>query len=182
MIAAIALVAPTPIAVKLPGKASEKREVLLEGGQTQKLDVSPAPVVAKKEEPKPEPKEVVVEKSVSHISPLKAIGFTTIGVGATSAIAAIILGISAQDAGDAYNAAPTHAGYVHANALADWTTGAWITAGVLVATGVTLVLIPEGKSSSDGPKKEEKEKKPDEQSARLTITPTFGGLLVKGTF
>jgi tetratricopeptide (TPR) repeat protein len=167
------------LAVTLPGKSAEKREVLLEGGQTQKLDVSPVPVVVRHDETQPAPKEVVVEKPVSHMSVTKGIGFTAIGVGATSAIAAIILGISAQDAGDAYNAAPSHAGYVHANALADWTTGAWITAGVFVALGVTLVLLPEKSGAADAPKKEEK--KPEE-NARLVVAPSLGGFVVKGSF
>lgn len=166
------------LSAKLPGKPPEKREVLLEGGQMQKLDVSPAPAVVKPDNTPPPPKEVVVEKPVSHMSIMKALGFTSIGVGATSAIAAIILGISAQDAGDAYKAAPTHAGYVHANALADWTTGAWITAGVFVAAGVALVLIPE-KSGEAAPKTEPK--KPQE-SARLMIAPSLGGFVVKGSF
>ena len=174
------------LAVKLPGKTPEKREVLLEGGQMQKLDLSPAPVVVHHDDnTQPPPKEVVVEKSVSHFSALKAIGFTAIGVGATSAIAAIILGISAQDAGDAYRrpGAATHDLYVHANALADWCNGAWITAGVLVAAGVTLVLIPE-KSGGDAAAKPEqkKEEKTQEGIARLQIVPSFGGFVLKGTF
>jgi len=174
------------LGVKLPGKSPEKREVLLDGGQTQKLDLSPTPVVVHHDDHNTTapPKEVVVEKSVSHFSVLKALGFTAIGVGATSAIAALILGISAQDAGDAYNRAPNHDAYVHANALADWCTGAWITAGVMVAAGITLVLIPE-KSSGDAAatKPEKKEKAPDDNAAaRLQIVPSFGGFLLKGTF
>lgn len=172
------------LAVKLPGKPLEKREVLLDGGQMQKLDLAPAPVVVHHDDnTPPPPKEVVVEKSVSHFSALKAIGFTAIGVGATSAIAALILGISAQDAGDAYKRAPNHDAYVHANALADWCTGAWITAGVMVAAGVTLVLIPE-KSGGGGEaaKPEKKEKAPADENARLQIVPSFGGFVLKGTF
>ncbi len=170
------------LSVKLSGKPAEKREVLLEGNQIQKLDVTPAPVAVKKPDTTPPPtKEVVVEKPVSHMSVMKAIGFTSIGVGATTALAAIVLGISAQDAGDAYKAAPSHAGYVHANALADWTTGAWITAGVFVAAGVALVLIPEPKSSEAAPPPKN-EKKPAEESARLVIAPSLGGFVVKGSF
>ena len=170
------------LGVKLPGKSSEKREVLLDGGQTQKLDVSPTPTVVKHvDNTPPTPKEVVVEKSVSHFSALKAVGFTAIGIGATSAIAALVLGISAQDAGDAYNRAPNHDAYVHANALANWCTGAWITAGVMVAAGVTLVLIPEGGGNSAAKPEKKKEEKPDE-NARLQIVPSFGGFVLKGTF
>ena len=173
------------LAVKLPGKPPEKREVLLDGGQTQKLDLAPAPVVVHHDETPAPPKEVVVEKSVSHFSPIKAIGFTAIGVGATSAIAALILGISAQDAGDAYKRAPTHDAYVHANALADWCTGAWITAGVMVAAGVTLVLLPEksGGGEAAKPEKKKEEKAPEDIArARLQIVPSFGGFVLKGTF
>jgi hypothetical protein len=173
------------LGVKLPGKASEKREVLLDGGQTQKLDLAPAPVVVHHDDGNhttTQPKEVVVEKSVSHFSALKAVGFTAIGVGATSAIAAIILGISAQDAGDAYKRAPNHDAYVHANALADWCTGAWITAGVMVAAGVTLVLIPEKSGGDASAKPPEKKETAPAENARLQIVPSFGGFVLKGTF
>jgi len=184
------------------GKSPEKREVLLEGGQAQKLDVTPAPAtpVKKEETLPPAPKEVVVEKSVSHISIMKAAGWASIGVGATTALAAILLGISAEDAGDAYNAAPSHAGYVHANALADWTTGAWVTAGIFLAAGVTLVLIPEKSSSGSEAAPPPKPQPPPEEKvddsaqskrplapsgadrARLVLSPTLGGLVLRGSF
>ena len=195
--------APTPVrlhgtggthslSVSAPGKPAEKREVLLEGGQVQKMDVAPAPAVPVKHEETTEPtaKTVVVEKNVSHLSVLKAVGFTSIGVGVTTALAAILLGISAQDAGDAYNAAPNHAALVHANALADWTTGAWITAGIFVAAGVTLVLIPEKsaptKEAAPAPKPQDQEKPEDAMRsvhrARLVVAPTLGGLVLRGSF
>ncbi|HEY1956795.1 MAG TPA: hypothetical protein VGH28_14345 [Polyangiaceae bacterium] len=169
-----------------PDKPAEKREVLLEGGQTQKLDVAPVPVVVKQQTPPPvvAPKEVVVEKSVSHISVLKAAGWASIGVGATTVLAAILLGVSAQDAGDAYNAAPSHAGYVHANALADWSTGAWITAGIFVAAGVALVLIPEKPAAQTETQAPKPDAKPQEEKtdARLVVSPALGGLVLRGSF
>ncbi len=169
------------LSVRLPGKQPEKREVLLEGGQTQKLDVSPVAVVVKHEDTTTAPpKEVVVEKSVSHSSALKAAGFSMIGIGGASVLGAILLGVSAQDAGDAYKAAPSHAGYVHANALADWTTGVWIAAGVFVAAGVTLVLIPEKSDTASAPAKKPAGDKADE--ARLTLSPSIGGFVLRGTF
>jgi tetratricopeptide (TPR) repeat protein len=168
------------LAVRAPGKQPEKREVMLEGGQVQKIDVSPTPVVVKKEEPLPQPKkEVIVEKPATHASVLKAIGFSAIGAGGIGVLGAIMLGISAQDAGDAYNAAPSHAGYVHANALAAWTTGVWIGAGVLLAAGITLVLIPEGSSADKKPAVKDEKTKED---ARLTLTPSVGGLVLRGSF
>jgi len=131
----------------------------------------------------PPPKEVIVEKPVFHLSVLKAVGFSAIGAGGIGVLGAIMLGISAQDAGDAYNAAPSHAGYVHANALAAWTTGTWVGAGVLLAAGITLVLIPEHSSSAPAKRPEEKNNQTDESpAAKLTLTPSLGGLLLRGTF
>jgi hypothetical protein len=161
------------LAVRAPGKQPEKRDMMLEGGQMQKLDVSPTAttVAVKPDDTAPPPttsNEVVVEKPVSHMSALKAVGFTAIGVGGASILGAILLGISAQDAGDAYNAAPSHAGYVHANALASWTTGVWIGAAVFVAAGITLVLIPDGSGNK--------------ASATLTISPSLGGFAMRGSF
>jgi hypothetical protein len=170
------------VGVRVPGKPPEKREVMLEGGQLLKLDVSPAPVVVKKDEPVAPPKEVVVEKPtpVSRISAMKAIGFSAIGAGGIGVLGAIMLGISAQDAGDVYNGAPTHNAYVHANALAAWTTGVWIGAGVLLAAGVTLVLIPESSQVKPTPPKAPTDK--PEDAARLTITPSLGGVMLRGHF
>jgi tetratricopeptide (TPR) repeat protein len=174
------------LAVKAPNKTPEKREVSLDGGQIQKLDLAQPVAVKANPNPQPQPepeKPVVVEKPVSHVSPLKAVGWASVGIGGTSALVAILLGLSAENAGDAYKAAPSHAGYVEANALADWTTVAWITAGVFVAAGVTLVLIPEGKSApphdaSPPPNTN----KTDSDAARLELAPTVGGLILRGSF
>lgn len=158
------------LAVRAPGKQPEKREIMLEGGQVQKLDVAPVPVTVKHDDTEGTSatvKPVVVEKSTSHMSALKAVGFTAFGLGGAGVLGAILLGISAQDAGDAYNAAPSHAGYVHANALAAWTTGVWIGAAVCVAAGLTFVLIPEKSGTS---------------SASLTVSPTLGGFAMRGSF
>jgi hypothetical protein len=151
---------------------------MLEGGQAQRLDVSPVaqPTVKHTDDDgtgASTPKPVVVEKSTSHMSALKAVGFTAIGVGGAGVLGAILLGISAQDAGDAYNAAPSHAGYVHANALAAWTTGVWIGAAVCVVAGLTFVLIPEksGTSPAASP-----------QQASLSISPSLGGFTMQGSF
>jgi hypothetical protein len=169
------------LSIRAPNKQPEKRDVMLQGGQSQQLDASQSQVVVKKEEPPPPPpppKEVVVEKPASHASVMKGVGFAAIGAGGLGVLGAIMLGISAQDAGDVYNRAPSHDAYVHANALAAWTTGVWIGAGVLLAAGVTLVLIPEGSSASGAPKKTT----PPPDAARLTITPSLGGVLLRGAF
>ena len=112
---------------------------------------------------------------------MKALGFSAIGVGGAATLTAILLGISALDAGDAYRAAPTHASYVHANALADWTTVSWIVAGVFVAGGVTLVLLPAPKNAA-APKEKDKEKEKAPDEARLSVAPTLGGVVLQGAF
>jgi len=177
------------LGARAPNKQAEKREVMLEGGQVQKLDVSPVAVVPKKptdETPKEPVKEIVVEAKPSHggISALKAVGFTSIGLGAAGVLGAILLGVSAQDAGDAYNAAPSHAGFVIANALASWTTGVWIGAGVCVATGIILVLIPEKTEAASAPPKakDDKEATRARTRARMTVAPTIGGFVLRGSF
>jgi hypothetical protein len=178
------------VAVKIPNKPNDKREVLLEGGQVQKLDVTPVVEAPKHEETvAPPPKQVVVEKPVSHMSVLKAVGFSAIGASVIGGLGAIMLGVLAQNAGDAYTHASPLAGeqalhdqYTNANALATWTTVAWISAGVLLAAGVTLVLIPESSPAPKAaPPKDEKKPAPEE-NARLTLTPSVGGLLLRGSF
>jgi hypothetical protein len=165
------------LSVRAPGKQPEKREIMLEGGQVQKLDVSPVAQATTVKHTDDDgtgsstPKPVVVEKSTSHMSALKAVGFTAIGVGGAGVLGAILLGISAQDAGDAYNAAPSHAGLVHANALATWTTGVWIGAAVFVVAGLTFVLIPEKSATS-----------PAASQASLSISPALGGFTMQGSF
>jgi len=170
------------LSVRAPGKAPDKREVLLEGGQTQKLDVAPVEVKKVEPSPPPPPKEIIVEKPVHELSLTKALGFAAIGVGGAATLTAILLGISALDAGDAYNAAPTHASYVHANALATWTTVSWIVAGVFIAGGVTLVLLPAPKEAAAASKDKDKEKEKATDEARLSVVPTIGGVMLQGAF
>lgn len=170
------------LTVRLAGQKPEKRDATFEIGQVKEIDVTPSKV-----EPKIEPKvdttpkqpDVVVQ-TVTTISVKRAIGFSAIGVGGAAAVSALIVGLQAVSAGNAYDAAPTREGYNHANALATWSTVLWISAGVFVAAGVTLVLIPE-KSGTD------KEKPADDKSksnadARLLVAPTVGGLVLRGAF
>ena len=176
--------------VKTPGKQPDTRDVLLQGGQVQNLNVAPVAAPPKQPETQtaPQAKEVVVEKSVTHISVTKALGFSGIGAGLIGVLGAIVVGLSAQDEGDAYNnMQPTaanrqalHDAYTSANALATWSTALWIGAGVLVAAGVTLVLIPDG-GGQKAATQERPADKPD-QAARLTLTPSLGGLLLRGSF
>jgi hypothetical protein len=148
--------------------------------------------------PKPKvedaPKVVTVEvEGPPRLSWRKAAGFGAIGLGAMSCVSAALLGSSALDAGDAYNAAPTRASFDHANSLATWSTVTWITGGVFLAGGVALVLLPEHKSAAkqdekatdkDGDKPSDKQQDlelPPKEPA-LGLLPTLGGAVLRGTF
>lgn len=168
------------LTVRLPGAKAEKRDVNLEVGQSKDLDVTPVKVEPKPDVPLPPPPkpEVVVDRPAPSISATKAIGFTALGVGVASAVSALVFGLQAVSAGDAYDVAPTRQGFDHANALATWSTVMWISAGVFVAGGITLVLLPAGSSSEAKPVAEPK---PDDQ-ARLVLAPSAGGLVLRGAF
>ena len=170
------------LTVRLPGAKPEKRDVSLEVGQSKDLDVTPAKVAPKVDTPPPPPPpkpDVPVEKPAPSISLKRAIGFSALGVGVASAVSALVFGLEANSAGDAYNAAPSRGGFDNANSLATWSTVLWISAGVFVAGGVTLVLLPEGGGASDAaaPKPE-----PKKEEARLLLAPSAGGFVLRGSF
>jgi hypothetical protein len=143
------------LAVRLPSKNVERRDVAIEAGKVQYVDV--------KEEPKQAPKTEIVEppreKPVAQppVEPLparlretpfwttaKVIGVGLAGVGLATLGAGAILGTSANEAKDAYDAAPSRPGFDHASSLETWTNVAFIAGGVLLASGIALVAIPLG--------------------------------------
>ena len=170
-------------------KGVEKRDVSLDLGQSTPIDVTPK-VEAPKAAPPPPPPEKVVTVEVEgppRLSWMKAAGFGALGLGVMGCVSAIVLGISANDAGDAYNAAPSQAAYDHANGLATWTTVAWITGGIFVAGGVALVLIPEKKAEKaapppDKPADEKHDPETPPKEPALSLVPGLGGAMLRGAF
>jgi hypothetical protein len=174
----------------------QKRDVTLDLGLAESLDVTPKVEAPKVEAPKVEaPKPVTIEvEGPPRVSVKKAIGFTAIGLGVMGLASGVVLGLNANDAGDAYNAGPTRRAFDHANALATWTTIAFISGGVFVAGGIVLVLLPESKSSTasdaapevkpDAPsgKPDDHETPPKEPSLSLSLVPTLGGAMFRGSF
>lgn len=174
------------MAVRVRGRGVERRDVLLEAGLTQKVDVDtasapPSAVAIAKDAPKaaavvvaPVPLASTTGDAAVDVGPPRAndlrrtLGFVAVGVGGASALAGVVFGTQALSARDAYNAAPSRAGFDHANALATWTTLSFIAGGALVAGGATLVLWPSSSAST--------------ARAKLTVTPTLGGALVGGAF
>lgn len=165
------------LSVRAANKSIEKRDVTLEAGRVTSLEL-------KKEEPKPPPKvepEPPREKPAPPPPPdvvparlrepfwtnIKVAGVGVAGLGVAALGATAILGLNANDAKDAYNAAPSRAGYDHASSLETWTNISLIAGAVLVAGGVALVAVPIGGSESQA-------------KIRASVTP--GGIGVGGTF
>jgi hypothetical protein len=134
----------------------QHRDVTIEAGKTLHVEVTPAPPPAStepKSEPTSEPNETRPEAAAVHTGQMfemrRVVGVGVAGVGAGALGAGIILGVNALSARDAYNAAPSRAGYDHASGLATWTDVALIAGGVLVAGGVALAIWPSPKPKAE---------------------------------
>lgn len=180
------------LVVRPPKGDMQKRDVTLDLGLAENVDVTPKVEAPKVEAPKAEaPKVTRVEvEGPPRLSWKKAAGFSAIGLGAMGVVSGIVLGLSANDAADAYNAGPTRQAFDHANGLATWTTVAFITGGVFVAGGVVLVLLPESKSAvaadAAPPPATTPGAKPDLEAPpkepALSLSPGLGGAMLRGTF
>jgi hypothetical protein len=118
------------------------------------------------------------------------------GFGGSALLSGIVLGLQAKSARDAYDAAPTQAGYNHASALQTWTNVAFIGGAVFAVGGVALEFWPASTASSaprateapasdapsgDAPPGDARsDSKPS--TPRLALSPTLGGAVVWGAF
>jgi hypothetical protein len=163
------------LSVRIPNKPIERRDVTLEAGKVTNLELKEEPKVA----PKPEP-EPVREQAVDPVEPvparlreppfwttLKVVGVGLAGVGVAALAATAILGTSANGAKEAYEAAPSRAGYDHASSLETWTNVTLASGAILAAGGVALILFPIGADSPDA-------------HVRMGVAP--GGLVLRGGF
>lgn len=160
------------LSVRAPGKPIQRRDVSLDAGKVTILELKDEP-----EEPEPEPaKEPEPVKEAPPPPPpprtetfwttRRVVGVGVGGVGVAALGSAVILGLSANGARDAYNAGPTREGFDHASSLETWTNVAIIGGVALVAGGVALVVWPD-KDASEG---------------KLRVGPAPGGAVVRGTF
>lgn len=161
---------PHEVHVHPPNRPVERRETVFEAGAVKPLEL--------KEEPKPPPPpepEVEHEPKAAPPPPppppvefwngSRAIGVGVLGAGLAALGAGVVLGINANSAKDAYDAAPTRAAFDHASSLETWTNVALIGGAVLAAGGIVLVVLPIGQK---------------DRSTELRAAP--GGLVVGGTF
>jgi hypothetical protein len=164
------------LSIRAPNKPIERRDVTLEAGKVVNIELKDEPMPP---EPKPEP-EPEPEKPPPPPEPvparlreppfwttLKVVGVGVGGVGLAALGASAILGTSALGAKEAYDAAPSRAGFDHASSLETWTNVALISGAVLVAGGVALVLFPIGG---------------DKPEAHVKVGAAPGGVLVRGEF
>lgn len=146
------------LTVRPAGFPIERRDVSLEAGKVVDVEITEAQLLAAKKaaEPAPPPK---VEAPPPPPAPppappppppslMKPFGFVLAGTGGALVLGGIVLGTQALGARDAYNAGPTREAYDHASGLQTWTTVALVSGIVVAAAGVTLVLLPIGKTET----------------------------------
>jgi hypothetical protein len=166
------------------GAAGPPRDVTLEAGKALAVDVTPAqpkPPVAPpppppvgEVPPAPPPVAEPPPPAPPQSAPLRRfVGFGLLGMGVATAGAGVVLGLEALGARDAYNAGPTQSSFDHAQSLAVWTDVALIAGGVIAVGGGVLAFLPTAPGAAGAAAS---------QRTGLTVVPTVGGALVRGTF
>ncbi|MEZ4224365.1 MAG: hypothetical protein R3B13_25675 [Polyangiaceae bacterium] len=160
-----------------PDGKTDARNVSLEAGASVELDTSKAPAVGDTPKPAPakrvplaEPNKQPVQVEREKTSIWKTVGFVTTGAGLATLAGGIVLGLSAKDAEDTYNAAPTRETFDHAKGLETNTNILLITGGVLTAAGVGLVIWQSTSSESKTP------------SSNVSVRIEPSGLSARGRF
>ncbi len=136
--------------VRSPSGSIERRQIVVERGKTAQLDLatalpatqSPAPNATPAQPPPPETSSEATSPHAPRSDWKKPVGLTLMGVGGATLLAGVVLGLEAEDAKNAYDAAPVQATYDHAASLQTWTTVAFVAGGVLAAGGIALFLWP----------------------------------------
>ena len=156
------------LSVRAAGKSIERRDVTLDAGKVSTFELKDTPKVEPKVEkppPPPPPPPLPPRLQESFWTTRRAVGVGVAGVGFMSVLSGVILGLEANSARDAYNAAPTQASFDHAGSLQTWTNITFIAGGVLLAGGVALVVIPE---------------KDEGKTVKVGVAP--GGAMLAGSF
>lgn len=167
------------LSVRGPSKTTERREVTLEAGKVTNIELKEEPKAAPKP-PDPEPVKANAPSPPSHVDPVpsrlreppfwttfKVAGVGLAGIGVAALGATAILGTSAEGAKEAYEAAPSRAGFDHASSLETWTNVSLVAGAALVASGVAFLVIPTGRDRPEG---------------RVRMEAAPGGVGVRGEF
>jgi hypothetical protein len=167
------------LTVRIPGRATpDRRDLVLEAGKVMNLEVKDelkpgsktdptGPASAEKPPPQQPPESEYAQQRLyapPYWTGIKVFGVGLLGVGIASLGAGLLLGINANGAKDAYDAAPSREGFDHASSLELWTNVALIAGGVLAAGGLTLMVVPIGRE------------------VRVKVAGAPGGMLLRGTF
>jgi hypothetical protein len=134
------------LSVTLPDGSTEKRALNFVAGQSQDVNLDQAP------EPQPdmptpkpvklaEPKKQPVKAESAPPSPLwKTVGFVATGAGVAALGGAVLVGTSAKDAEETYEAQPSRETFDHAKGLETRTNILLIGGGVLTAGGIGILV------------------------------------------
>lgn len=162
-----------PLTVRSTSRASERREVTLEAGKVERLDLKDEVKVVAKVDPEPVESSVaprLVDAPVTPPAPFwntyRIVGVGVTSVGITALASGIVFGLQANDAKDTYGAAPTRSAFDHASSLQTWTNVSLVVGGLFLASGIALVVVPIGKASRH----------------RVTVGATPGGMIASGMF
>jgi hypothetical protein len=138
------------LTIRAPLKPIERRDVSLEPGKVVNLELrdegftrDAPPEAEPKAEIVPAPPPPQPELKPPFWNVRKAAGVGVLGVGVAALGGAVVLGLSANDARDAYNDAPTRHTFDHASSLETWTNVALVSGAVLALGGLALFLFPE---------------------------------------
>ncbi len=145
------------LTLKRAGGVSEERSVELEAGNTTELDSEasadeePQSQPTQKEVKLSEPKKHPVRVESKSPGPWQTIGWVATGAGVAALGGGALLGISAKDAADTYNATPSRETFDHAKGLESKTNIMFIAGGVLTAAGVGILVWQATKGEEKAP-------------------------------
>ena len=167
--------------VRSPSGSIERRQVVVERSKTEPLDLAtappatpstPAPSATPAQPPPSETPPEATPPPAPRSDWKKPVGLTLMGVGGATLLAGVVLGLEAEDAKNAYDAAPVQATYDHASSLQTWTTVAFVAGGVLAAGGIALFLWPSHAQPTE----------PSTTTTGVEIVPGLGGAAIRGAF
>lgn len=160
------------LTMRIPNRPIERRDLALEAGTVTTVDLADEPTIEAEPEPEaalapvaaPPPEACPARRHEPFWTTMRVVGVGVAGVGVAALGAGAVLGVSANGAKDAYDAAPTRAAFDHASSLETWTNAALVSGALLVAGGVGLVLF----SAPSG--------------GRVNVGVAPGGVVVGGAF